>query len=245
MPFEVSMSVVIPEEIKQKLQQFLEENSSAELLNTYLYFVELKFDLSPVVFPKDKIIYQSAEDAVRLLEKEGKLWHETEIKIGFSNQSVNEQTKKIYICPFTGKVFGDNTHPNPQDAIYDWVSKCPENTERVGGLPAKRFYISEDAEVIQSYLAKVKHKDPISKVVYSSVLNSKLFNSKKAVIDDFKANYLKPLSLVEVQSQNKFQIEEHFLAFIQKQLAEDKIGAFVEALADHKEFLPFVEQWVE
>lgn len=239
------MSVVIPEEIKQKLQQFLEENSSAELLNTYLYFVELKFDLSPVVFPKDKIIYQSAEDAVRLLEKEGKLWHETEIKIGFSNQSVNEQTKKIYICPFTGKVFGDNTHPNPQDAIYDWVSKCPENTERVGGLPAKRFYISEDAEVIQSYLAKVKHKDPISKVVYSSVLNSKLFNSKKAVIDDFKANYLKPLSLVEVQSQNKFQIEEHFLAFIQKQLAEDKIGAFVEALADHKEFLPFVEQWVE
>ncbi len=239
------MSVVITEEIKHELQRFLEENSSAELINTYLYFIELKFNLKPVVFPKDKIIYQSAEDAVRQLEKEGKLWHEAEIKIGFSNQSVNELTKKIYICPFTGKVFGDNTHPNPQDAIYDWISKCPENKERIGGLPAKRFHISEDPEVIQSYLAKVKHKEPITKVVYSSVLNGKLFISKQAVIDDFKANYLKRVSLVEVQSQNRFQIEEHFLAFIQKQLAEEKVGVFVEALADFKEFMPFVEQWVE
>lgn len=236
---------VITEEIKDDLVHFLDQNRSAELINTYLYFVELKFDLKPVLFPKDKTIYQSAEDAVRWLEKEDKLWHEAEIKIGFSNQSVNEQTKKIYICPFTGKVFGDNTHPNPQDAIYDWVSKCPENTERIGGLPAKRFYISEDPEVIKSYLAKVKYKEPVTKVVYSSVLSGKLFVSKEAVIHDFKNNYLKRLSLVEVQNQNRFQIEEHFLAFIQKQLVEDKIGSFVEALADYKEFMPFIEQWIE
>lgn len=237
--------VVITDEIKQKLQHFLEENSSAELINTYLFFVEIRFELKPVLLPKEKMIFQSAEDAVRLLEKDGKLWHETEIKIGFNNLSVNDQTKKIYICPFTGKVFADNTHPNPQDAIYDWVSKCPENTERVGGLRAKRFYISEDPEVISNYAAKVKHKDPITKVVFSSVLSGKLFNSKQAVIDDFKANYLKPLSLFEVQAQNRFQIEEHFLAFIQKQLAEEKIGAFVEALADFPEFRPFVEHWIE
>jgi hypothetical protein len=237
--------IVITEEIKKELARFLEQNSSPELINTYLHFVELKFELNPVLFPKEKIIYQSADDAVRLLENEGKLWHETEIKVDFSNQSVNEQTKKIYICPFTGKVFGDNTHPNPQDAIYDWVSKCPENKERIGGLPAKRFYISEDPEVIKSYIAKVKHKEPMTKVVYSSVLNGKLFISKAAVLQDFKTNYLKKLSLIEVQNQNRFQIEENFLAFIQKQLGEDKIGAFVEALADVQEFIPYVEQWVE
>lgn len=237
--------VVITDEVKQKLLNFLGENSSAELINTYLYFVEARFELNPVVFPKDKIIYQSAEEAVKALEKDGKLWHETEIKIGFNNLTVNDQTKKIYICPFTGKVFADNTHPNPQDAIYDWVSKCPENTERIGGLPAKRFYISEDPEVIQNYAAKVKHKEPITKVVFSSVLSGKLFNSKEAVVEDFKNNYLKSLSLFEVQAQNRFQIEEQFLAFIQKQLAEDKIGAFVEALADIPEFRPFVEQWIE
>lgn len=235
---------VINEEMKAALQNYLEENSSAELINTYLHFVELKFELEPVLFPKDKIIYQSADDAVRLVEKEGKLWHETEIKIGFGNQ-INDQTKKIYICPFTGKVFGDNTHPNPQDAIYDWVAKCPENKERIGGLPAKRFFISEDPEVIANYIAKVKHKEPISKVVFSSVLNGKLFSSKEAVIKDFKANYLKRVSLTEVQNQNKFQIEEHFLAFIQKQLAEDKIGSFVEAIAEYPVFMPFVSQWLE
>lgn len=235
---------VINEEMKEALERFLEENSSAELVSTYLHFVELKFELEPVLFPKEKIIYQSAEDAVKLVEKEGKLWHEAEIKIGVSNQ-INEQTKKIYICPFTGKVFGDNTHPNPQDAIYDWLAKCPENKERVGGLPAKRFFISEDPGVISNYIAKIKHKDPITKVVYSSVLNGKLFSTKEAVIKDFKANYLKRLSLVEVQSQNRFQIEEHFLAFIQKQLVEDKIGSFVEALAEFPVFMPFVSQWLE
>ncbi|MEI8126173.1 MAG: DUF2709 domain-containing protein, partial [Parachlamydiaceae bacterium] len=123
---------VINEEVKQSLQRFLEENGSAELVNTYLRYVELKFGLNPVLFLKDKMIFQSADDAVQHLEKEGKLWREAEIKIAFTTQ-INDQTKKIYICPFTGKVFGDNTHPNPQDAIYDWVAKCPENKERIGG----------------------------------------------------------------------------------------------------------------
>ncbi|MBS4164456.1 Uncharacterized protein PRO82_001784 [Candidatus Protochlamydia amoebophila] len=238
--------VVITDEQKKMLEQFLDENRPAELINTYLHFIESKFQLQPVLFPKDKIIYQSAEDCIKNLEREGKLWHETEIKIGFGHASVNEETKKVYICPFTGKVFGDNTHPNPQDAIYDWVSKCPENTERIGGLRVKRFFVSEDPEVIKSYIDKTKsRRDAIKKVVYSSVLSGKLFNSKEAVIEDFKRNYLKKLSLVEVQIQNKFKIEDHFLAFIQKHLVEDKIASFVEALADFDEFLPYVERWVE
>jgi hypothetical protein len=239
---------VINDEQKRMLEQFLEKNRPAELINTYLCFIENKFNLNPVLFPKDKIIYQSAEDAILQLEKEGKLWHETEIKIGFSPLSVNEKTKKVYICPFTGKVFGDNTHPNPQDAIYDWVSRCPENTERVGGLRVKRFFVSEDPEVIKNYIDKNKSKvkkEPFKKVVYSSVLSGKIFNSKSAVTEDFRRNYLKRMSLVEVQNQNKFQIEDHFLAFIQKQLVEDKITSFVEALAEYKEFLPYVERWVE
>lgn len=236
---------VISEEIKNELEHFLKQNQSAELVNTYLFYIEKKFKLHPVLFPKDKIIYQSADDAVKYVEKQQQLWHETEIKIGFSNLSVNDQTKKIYICPFTGKVFGDNTHPNPQDAIYDWVSKCPENTERVNGLRVKRFFISEDPEVIKSYAAKTKPKEGITKVVYSSVLSGKLFNTKESVVKDFKQNYLKRLTLGEVQNQNRYQIEEHFLEFIQKQLVEDKIAAFVEALAEFEEFTPYVTQWLE
>lgn len=236
---------VISKEIKSELEQFLKENESAELVTTYLFYVEKKFNLHPVLFPKDKVIYQSAEDAVKHVEKQQQLWHETEIKIGFSNLSVNDQTKKIYICPFTGKVFGDNTHPNPQDAIYDWVSKCPENTEKVNGLRVKRFFISEDPEVIKSYAAKFKPKESITKVVYSSVLSGKLFNSKESVIKDFKQNYLKSLSLEDVQNQNRYTIEQHFLEFIQQQLVEDKIAAFVEALSEFEEFTPYVTQWLE
>lgn len=241
----MTKTVITPQQ-KKELKRFLEENRPAELLNSYLSFIESKFQLSPVLFPKDKMIYQSAEDTIKHLEKEGKLWHETEIKISFGQGSVNEETKKIYICPFTGKVFGDNTHPNPQDAIYDWVSKCPENTERIGGLRVKRFFVSEDPEVIKNYIDKTKiKKEPIKKVVFSSVLSGKLFNSKQAVIEDFKKNYLKEMSLLEVQGQNKFQIEEHFLNFIQQQLVGDKITSFVEALAEDEEFIPYVERWVE
>lgn len=236
---------VISDELKNSLKGYLNENPMAELVQTYLYFIERKFDIQAVLYPQGKTIFKSKDDAVRALEKENKLWHETEIKITFSPQAVNESTKKIYICPFSGKVFGDNTHPNPQDAIYDWVGKCPENTERVGGLKSKRFFVSEDPEVIASYIPKTKPKEAIKKVVYSSVLNGKLFNTKSSVIDDFKKNYLKPLSLNEVQGQNKYEIEESLLQFIQKELVEDKVASFVEALSEIEAFHSFVNSWVE
>lgn len=238
--------IVLSEKERKELARFLDTYRPADLINTYLSFIERKYQLRPVLFPREKTIYQSAEEVVRHLEGGRKLWHETEIKISFGQASVNEQTKKIYICPFTGKVFGDNTHPNPQDAIYDWVSKCAENTERVGGLRAKRFFVSDDPDVIKGYVEKVPpRREALKKVVYSSVLSGKLYNTKEAVISDFKKNYLKPLSLFEVQNQNKFKIEEHFLKFIREHLGGDKVAAFVEALAEFDEFIPDVERWVE
>ncbi len=236
---------VISQELRRILKESLQQNSSPELINTYLFYVEKKFNLNPVLFVKEKRIYQSAEDVVKAQDQAGKLWHETEIKIGFYAPMIDEQTKRIYICPFSGKVFGDNTHPNPQDAIYDWVSKCPENNERIGGLRVKRFFVSEDPEVIKSYMPKSKPKEPITKTVFSSVLSGKLFNSKAGVIEDFKRSYLRPLTLIEVQNQNTYEIESHFLEFIQKYLVEDKIASFVEALSEFDEFTPYVEQWLE
>lgn len=236
-------TLAISEILKDELLRFLKKNRKADIIVTYLFFLEKKFNIRPVLFIRDKMIYQSQEELIKNLEDQGKLWRETEIKIQYGQQSVNEQTKKIYICPFTGKVFGDNTHPNPQDAIYDWVSRCPENTERVGGLRAKRFFVSEDPEVIKNYI--VKRKEPITKIVYSSVVTGKLYNSKQAVIDDFTKNQLKQLPLEEVPNQNRFQIEEHFLTFIQSQLEESRINAFAEALSGIEEFSAYVDQWLE
>lgn len=236
-------AVVISENLKEELHKFLKKNRKADLITSYLFFLERKFKIHPVLFLREKMIYQGQEELIKRLESQGKLWRETEVKIQFGQQTVNEQTKKIYICPFTGKVFGDNTHPNPQDAIYDWVSNCPENTERVGGLKAKRFFVSEDPEMIKNYI--VKRKEPITKIVFSSAITGKLFNSKHAVIEDFVKTQLKSIPLAEVPGQNRFQIEEQFLAFIQKQLEESRIASFVEALASDESFETYVDQWTE
>ncbi len=235
-------ALVITESLKDELDSFLQKNKKTDLITAYLFFLGKKFNISPVLYVRDKTIYQGQEDLLKRLEEQGKLWRETEIKIQTGTQGVNEQTKKVYICPFTGKVFGDNTHPNPQDAIYDWVSKCPENTERVGGLKVKRFFVSEDPEMIKNYI--VKRKDPITKIVFSSAATGKLFNSKHAIVEDFLNNQLKAIPLTEVPNQNRFQIEEHFLAFIQSQLEESKIAAFVEALSGFDEFTSFLDLWL-
>ncbi len=236
-------ALVITESLKDELDNFLQKNKKTDLITAYLFFLGKKFNISPVLYVRDKTIYQGQEDLLKRLEDQGKLWRETEIKIQTGPQGVNELTKKVYICPFTGKVFGDNTHPNPQDAIYDWVSKCPENKERVGGLKVKRFFVSEDSEIIKNYI--IKRKDPIKKIVFSSAATGKLFNSKHAIVEDFTQNQLKSIPLTEVPNQNRFQIEEHFLAFIQTQLEESKIASFVEALSGFDEFAPFLDLWLE
>jgi len=240
----MAQDVTITEKIKDKLYAYITENSNVELINAYLYFIQNKFKLQPVLYPKSKVIFISADEAMTKIQSEQEIWREAEIKITFSHESVNDETKKIYICPFSGRVFGDNTHPNPQDAIYDWVSKCPENTERFGGLRVKRFFVSDDPGVIQSYLEKHKPKEPIKKKVFSSAMSGKIFSTKESVLRDFKENYLRPMTLLEVQSQNKFSIEEGFLEFIQAQLVEDKVAAFIEALAGHDDFLPYVQKWL-
>lgn len=234
--------VLISEEIRIELAEYLKEYPKSELVNAYLFYLEHKFNLVPIAFPRGKTIYQSVESAVKLLETQEELWRETQIKIGIGSQAVNENTRRVYICPFTGKVYGDNTHPNPQDAIYDWVSKCPENTERVDGLRVKRFFVSEDPEVIKSY---IKPKKTITKIVYSSAITGKLFHSKASVLEDFRKNQVKKVSLIEVQNQNRFKIEDGFLEFLHEQLDESKITSFVEALAEFEEFLPYIQLWIE
>lgn len=231
------------EKIKKELKQFFKEEKKPELLSAYLYYLSLKHHIDPVLFPQEKRIYQSMKALIDHLESEGKLWRETEIKVQFGRQNVNGETKKIYICPFTGKAFGDNTSLTPQDDIYDWVSKCPENTERVNGLRVKRFYVSEDPKVIAEYVEE--RKEPIIKKVFSSAVTGKLFNSKEDVIKDFKANHTRAMSFMEVQSQNRFEIEEGFLKFCQDALSESEVAAFVEMMAAEKEFEPLISDWFE
>lgn len=234
----------MPLHIQEVLKEYVSKTKKPELIATYLRYVEEKLRLHPALFLKEKMVFKSADEALRILEEQGNLWRETEIKVGYVSSAVDDQTTKIYICPFTGKVFGNNTCPNPQDAIYDWVSTCKENTERVGGLKVKRFFVSEDPEVIRSYAAKFAPKEPTVKIVFSSGINGKLFHSKEAVVEDAKDNYVKHITLTEVMNQSKYHIDESFMALIQEQLQEDKIASFVEAAAKIPELVPYVEKWL-
>ncbi len=238
---------VITEAQKTSLEQFLKKHRKADPATAYLFFIEKKLGIHPVLFRRDKLIYQSADHAVKALEKEGKLWRETEIKLGFGAATINEETKKIYLCPFcfntsSRVIIGNNTHHYPVDAIYEHVSKCPENKERLDGLPVKRFSTSEDRELIKSFITK--HKKSVTKKVYTSVLNDSYFNTKEAVAEDFKQNYLSSITMVEAQNQNRFQFEESFNLFIAKHL-EEEINDFVEVLSEIPFFVPYVTQWIK
>lgn len=233
----------LSEQVRKELESFLKKTRKADLVATYLRYIELRDGLQPVLHPATKSIYPSQEVAILELERADKLVRETEIKISFDQGACNANTRKIYICPYSGRVFGDNTHPNPQDAIYEWVSKCPENTERVGGLRAKRFLVSEDPKLIKKYVSH--RKKSITKRVFSSQASGKLFDTKQGVIEECKQLYLRPLSLFEVQEQNRFEIHPTLLKLLQGELQEDKIAAFVEHLSRHSAFKSYLNIWLE
>jgi hypothetical protein len=85
----------------------------------------------------------------------------------------------------------------------------------------------------------------VVKEVYSSAISGKLFYTREAVVQDVRDHYLKPMSLIDAQNQNRFAIETSFLSFIQEHLTEERLLAFVEALSQHEFFQPYVARWVE
>ena len=234
--------LAISEDIFKNLLDFIKKNRNTDLITAYLSYLGMKHKLSPVVFMKEKKIFLNEDHLVKTLETENKLWRETTIRIQLGKKSVNDDTRKIYICPYSGKVYADNTHPNPQDAIYDWVSRCPENTERKDGIRIKKFYISEDPEVIKNYITPLKNE--LSKTVFSSIVTGKLFNNKKGVIQDLLQHHIKSIPIKQVTTQNRFDLHEDFLSFLEENLEDSKIASFVETLSTRDEFEKYIAKWM-
>ncbi len=235
--------LAISEVIFKDLLDFIKKNRNTDLITVYLAYLEMANKLSPVVFMKEKKIFLSEDHLLNTLEKEHKLYRETTIKIQLGKKSVNLESKKIYICPYSGKVYADNTHPNPQDAIYDWVSTCPENTERKDGVRVKKFYISDDPEIIKNYITP--QKSELSKTVFSSVVTGKLFNSKKGVTKDLLDSHIKHIPMKQVTTQNRFELHDDFLKFLETNLEDSKVSSFVETLSDRDEFTKYIAKWME
>ena len=52
-------SSVITKSLKDLLNDFLKKTKKADLLMTYFFFLEKKYNIQPVLFLKEKTIYQS------------------------------------------------------------------------------------------------------------------------------------------------------------------------------------------
>jgi hypothetical protein len=223
------------------LSKFFKKHPRSDLISSYVHFLEIKYKVKPLVYMPQKKIYMNESELLKTLETDEALYRETDIIIKIGAKQVNERTKRIYICPFSGKVFGDNTHANPQDAIYDCVSKFAKIDEKNNELSVKKFFVSDDPEVIKNYIHDTKKT--LTKRVYTSLITAKLYNSKEAVIEDCLENYVKEISFIKVTEQNRFEIEETFLAFIQENLDESRVAEFVEALSECDGFEAQIKRW--
>ncbi len=96
-------SITISETLKDELLKFIKKNKKADLITTYLLFLEKKFNIRPVLFIRDKTIFQSQEELIKNLEAQNKLWRETEIKIQYGQQRERIQGSKIFSGRRTSK----------------------------------------------------------------------------------------------------------------------------------------------
>ncbi len=80
----MTTALTINPELKAELLKFLKKNRNADLVTIYLAFIEEKYRLQPVLFPREKMIYQSLEDLTQKLETQGKHRKETEFTNQFS-----------------------------------------------------------------------------------------------------------------------------------------------------------------
>ena len=53
----MTKSTLLSPDLKDKLHAFLVENDPVELVNTYLFYMQHRFNMKPVLYPKQKIIY--------------------------------------------------------------------------------------------------------------------------------------------------------------------------------------------
>jgi hypothetical protein len=228
----------ISPEHRNELLKFLKKHPSADAVEGYCAHIEQKYKLKPISAPREKVIGKSLDDLITHLEAQGKLWREKEITLQFGQQSVNETTVKIFICPFCHKAIGNNMDAHPADRMYEHVSTCKKNEKLGDGVPVKSFLVSEDIDLIKEHIKE--RRSSVKKVVYTSS-NGKLFNSKEAVLDDFKKNQIKPMTFFEaVQNPRDFELESRLEKIIHDEVVEEKIYAFLEELSKHADFETYV-----
>ena len=76
-------------------------------------------------------------------------------------------------------------------------------------------------------------------------MTGKLFNSKKGVTKDLLDSHIKHIPMKQVTTQNRFELHDDFLKFLETNLEDSKVSSFVETLSDRDEFTKYIAKWME
>lgn len=210
-----------------------------DFTEVYLSIVRELYDIDPVYYVQNKTLYKNREDARRHLCEHGNAIETLKIVVHEEAPAVDENTSKIYICPFSGKVFGNNMFSHPEDAIYDWVAKLPNNEISNSGVRKKRFFVSTDRALIVSYLHPSEKQ---FKIVYKIQGSGNLFLSQEDA-ELHLINSLGSMSLKNVLNQNKLVLEPSFLSLCQELLEESCIQKVSAILNDIPQLSEFNHIW--
>lgn len=87
-------TITITETLKDELIKFLKKNKKADLITTYLFFLEKKFNIDPVLFIRDKMIFQSQEDLIKTKRK-GNCGGKQRLKSNTASKALMSKRKKF------------------------------------------------------------------------------------------------------------------------------------------------------
>jgi hypothetical protein len=235
---------VLSEDEKLHLLNFLKKTRNVDAVTAYCAYIEEKYRLKLVSFPRGKKMSFSMDSLVQELDSEGKLCVEKEIVRRYGRLVADNLTTKLYLCPFCDWAIGDNVDQFAGDKIVEHVAICSKNNEIEGGLKSKRFLISTDPKEI-----KKRSEDPKAiskKMVFTSNFSSKAFSSKKEVVEDFKKNFVRPITLKEVvYADEDVELDEKLLNFKEEHVTGEVIERFLHSLESLDEFKPYLKKWVE
>eukprot|EP00105_Crassostrea_gigas_P044026 XP_019928174.1 PREDICTED: uncharacterized protein LOC109620371 [Crassostrea gigas] len=232
------MLVSIDPTIAEKLIE-ISGKSKGEFTELFLNFITLEYDIRPVLYLGNRTIYRTPEEAFEKLTKNDEAYTCIKLNTVGHKPEVDNETTKIFICPFSGKVFGNNMFLHPEDVIYEWVMNCPENKVGKSGMKERRFYVSEDPKLISSYK---KEEVVETKEVFKSISSKKLFLSQEDAIEDVKKS-LKPMSISEVVSQKKHKLDDDFIELLQKVLDEDYTQQVFDAMLSCEGLKGITSKW--
>ena len=77
---------------------FLTKNKRADLITTYIKYLEETYKILPIIFLPKKTIFMNVDECLNILKESDELYRKTELKVSYDKSAVNDKPQKyIYV----------------------------------------------------------------------------------------------------------------------------------------------------